>query len=61
MSDLEEELAAKKREIEELVAENATMTEGINDLEVCVGQLVKEVRFLKKECVKYQAGNREAS
>ena len=42
---MDAELAAKKKEIEELVQENATLTEGINNLEVCVGQLVKEVRY----------------
>ena len=50
--DLAEELAAKKREIEELVQENAVLTESVNDLEVCIGQLLKEVRFLKAEVVK---------
>ena len=59
--DVAEELAAKTREIEELTQENATMTEGINNLEVCVGQLVKEVRFLKSELLKAQAGRSEAS
>ena len=58
---MDAELAAKKKEIEDLVQENATLTEGINNLEVCVGQLVKEVRFLKAELVKTQAGNRLAS
>ena len=58
---MDAELAAKKKEIEELVQENATLTEGINNLEVCVGQLVKEVRFLKAELVKTQAGSRLAS
>ena len=58
---MDAELAAKKKEIEELVQENATLTEGMNNLEVCVGQLVKEIRFLKSELVKTQAGNRAAS
>ena len=58
---MDAELAAKKKEIEELIQENATLTEGIDNLEVCVGQLVKEVRFLKSELVKTQAGNRLAS
>ena len=58
---MDAELAAKKKEIEELVQENATLAEGINNLEVCVGQLVKEVRFLKTELVKTQAGSRLAS
>ena len=52
MEDLAEELAAKKKEIEELVEENAVLTESVNNLEVCVGQLIKEVRFLKAEVVK---------
>ena len=39
--DLAEELAAKKKEIEELVQENAVLTESVNDLEQCVGQLLK--------------------
>ena len=50
--DIHEELAAKKKEIEELVQENAVLTESVNDLEVCVGQLLKEVRFLKAGVVK---------
>ena len=57
--DIAAELAAKKREIEDLVEENATLTEGVNNLEVCVGQLLKEVRFLRH--IVNQAGNREAS
>ncbi len=58
---MDAELAAKKKEIEDLVQENATLTEGIGNLEVCVEQLVKEIRFLKSELVKTQAGKREAS
>ena len=57
--DIAAELAAKKREIEELIQENATLTEGVNNLEVCVGQLLKEVRFLRN--IVNQAGNRLAS
>ena len=57
--DIAAELAAKKREIEELVQENATLTEGVNNLEVCVGQLLKEVRFLRN--IVNQAGKSEAS
>ena len=45
-------LFLKNKEIEELTQENAVLTESVNDLEVCVGQLVKEVRFLKAEVVK---------
>ena len=59
MDDIADELAAKKREIEELVQENATLTEGVNNLEVCVGQLLKEVRFLRH--IVNQAGNSAAS
>ena len=55
------ELASKKREVEQLTEENAVLTEGVNNLEVCVGQLVKEVRFLKAELMKAQAGNKLAS
>ena len=49
---MDAELAAKKKEIEALVQENATLTEGINNLEVCVGQLIKECRYLKQEVVR---------
>ena len=50
--DLAEELAAKKKEIEELVQENAVLTESVNNLEVCIGQLIKECRYLKQEVVR---------
>ena len=50
--DLSEQLAAKKKEIEQLVQENAALTESVNDLEECVGQLIKECRFLKQEVVR---------
>ena len=50
--DLAEELAAKKKEIEELVQENAVLTESVNNLEECVGQLIKECRYLKQEVVR---------
>ena len=59
--DIAAELAAKKKEIEELVQENAALTESVNNLEVCVGQLLKECRFLKAEVVKNYAGNKLAS
>ena len=50
--DLAEELAAKKKEIEDLVQENAVLTESVNNLEECIGQLIKECRYLKQEVVK---------
>ena len=52
---------AMEKELEELREENAILTESVNNLEVCVGQLIKEVRFLKQEVVKNHAGNRLAS
>ena len=48
-------------ELEELRQENADLTEKINQLEVCVGQLLKELRFLRNEIVKNYAGNNAAS
>ncbi len=50
--DLADELAAKKKEIEELTQENAVLTESVNNLEECIGQLIKECRYLKQEVVK---------
>ena len=50
--DLAEQLAAKKEEIEELVQENAVLTESVNNLEECIGQLIKECRYLKQEVVR---------
>ena len=50
--DLAEQLAAKTKENEELVQENAVLTESVNNLEVCVGQLIKECRYLKQEVVR---------
>ena len=44
-------------ELEELRQENADLTEKINQLEVCVGQLLKEVRYLTTECCKRMAEN----
>ena len=41
-----------EKEREELRQENADLTEKINQLEVCVGQLLKEVRYLTTECTK---------
>ena len=54
-------LASKEKEVQELIQGNATMTETINQLEICVGQLLKEVRFLKAQVVKTHEGNRLAS
>ena len=50
--DLAEQLAAKKKENEELVQENAVLTESVNNLEECIGQLIKECRYLKQEVVR---------
>ena len=50
--DVADELAATKKEIEELTQENAVLTESVNNLEVCVGQLIKECRYLKQEVVR---------
>ena len=53
-------LESKDNEIEELRQENADLTEKINQLEVCVGQLLKEVKYLKHEMMKVYAGNNAA-
>ena len=50
--DLAEQLAAKKKENEELIQENAVLTESVNNLEECIGQLIKECRYLKQEVVR---------
>ena len=47
-------------ELEELRQENADLTEKINQLEVCVGQLLKEIKFMGK-MLKAYAGNNAAS
>ena len=39
-------------ELEELRQEHADLTEKINQLEVCVGQLLKEIRFMRNEILK---------
>ena len=39
-------------ELEELRQENADLTEKINQLEVCVGQLLKEIKFMRNEILK---------
>ena len=50
--DLPQQLAAAKKENEELVQENAVLTESVNNLEECIGQLIKECRYLKQEVVR---------
>ena len=46
-----------EKEREELRQENADLTEKINQLEVALGQLLKEVRYLTTECCKRVAEN----
>ena len=46
-----------EKEREELRQENADLTEKINQLEVAMGQLLKEVRYLTTECCKRVAEN----
>ena len=41
------EIAEMERELEELRQENAALTESVNNLEICVGQLVKEIKFFR--------------
>ena len=48
-------------ELEELRQENADLTEKTQQLEVCVGQLLKEIKFMRNEVVKLYAGNNAAS
>ena len=50
-----------QQEVEDLRQENAALTESVNDLEVCVGQLLKEVKFLKAQVIAVHAGNKAAS
>ena len=57
MERLLEEQTAWRIERDELRQENADLTEKINQLEVCVGQLLKEVRYLTTECCKRVAEN----
>ena len=57
MDRLLAEQTAWEKEREELRQENADLTEKINQLEVCVGQLLKEVRYLTTECCKRVAEN----
>ena len=39
-------------ELEELRQENADLTEKTQQLEVCVGQLLKEIKFMRNELLK---------
>ena len=48
-----------QREVEDLRQENAALTESVNDLEVCVGQLLKEVKF--PQLMAAHAGSKAAS
>ena len=54
-----DKIEAQLKELEELREENAVLTESVNQLEVCVGQLLKEVKFLRH--IVNQAGNNAAS
>ena len=47
--------------VEELRSENAVLTESVENLEVCVGQLLKEVKFLRAQVVAAHEGNKAAS
>ena len=53
------DVESMEKELEELREENATLTESVNNLEVCVGQLLKEVKFFRHIMV--QEGKRAAS
>ena len=52
---------ADLQELEDLRQENAALTESVNDLEVCVGQLLKEVKFLRAQVIAAHEGNKAAS
>ena len=54
-----EKIEAQAKELDELRQENATLTETVDQLEVCVVQLLKEVKFLRH--IVTQAGNKAAS
>ena len=54
-----DKIEAQLKELEELREENAILTESVNQLEVCVGELLKEVKFLRH--IVTQAGNKAAS
>ena len=51
------EQTAWEKEREELRQENADLTEKVNQMEVALGQLLKEVRYLTTECCKRVAEN----
>jgi len=57
MDRLLAEQTAWEKEREELRQENADLTEKINQMEVALGQLLKEVRYLTTECCKRVAEN----
>ena len=52
MERLLEEQTAWKIERDELVQENADLTEKINQLEVLAGELLKELKFMQAELIK---------
>ena len=41
------DVEAMEQELEELRQENAALTESVNNLEVCVGQLLNAVKFFR--------------
>ena len=49
---LDEQETARKIERDELVQENADLTEKINQLEVLAGELLKELKFMQAELIK---------
>ena len=51
------EQTAWEKEREELRQENADLTDKVNQMEVALGQLLKEVRYLTTECCKRVAEN----
>ena len=55
----QDKIEAQTKELDELRQENATLTESVDQLEVCVVQLLKEVKFLRH--IVTQAGNNAAS
>ena len=55
----QDNIEAQTKELDELRQENATLTESVDQLEVCVVQLLKDVKFLRH--IVNQAGNNAAS
>ena len=49
---MSERIEAWRIERDELVQENADLTEKINQLEVLAGELLKEVKYLQAELIK---------